>query len=199
MKTSTHPPKGQCLERLVVEAFQNNRRLGLKFETYTARVIEHYEHHIPEPEQSFEFPRKGRDIIERATEGAKKLGRYFDLSRNDCRLPANLLPSLIAALDEPFRTTTAGAIVAQLQPQRFAARSDAFSAFTEMMRECAEAQQTFAHLAHDGLSNDRDDELLSARVEILQAVAALQNALGTIDEELAGRGVHGFTPPPLRA
>lgn len=195
----THPPKGQCIERLVVEAYQKNRRHGLKFEVYTARVIEHYEHHIPEPEQSFEFPRKGKDIIERAVEGAKKLGRYFDLGRNDCRLPANLLPSLVAGLDEPFRGTTSSAIVIQLQPQRFTARSEAFQAFAEMMKECSDAQQMFARLAHDGLRNDSEEDLLSVRVEINQAIAAMHNALGTVEEELARRGVHGFTPPPRRA
>lgn len=170
---------------------QNLRQTGLSLELYAARVMEHYQRSVPAVQQTSKFSETG-DVYNDMRANAKKLGRMIQLG-GDLRIPAVLIPSFVAALDEPWRSDTATAICQRISPDRFnasvAAPVEALDMFSALVREQGEAVQAFLNVARGGLTDDSAEALLNARTQLLQSRQAEDDALALIDAELNRRGI----------
>lgn len=179
------------VDGLVTEAVhQNLRQTGLSFELYAARVAEHYTSTLPELQQTSKLA-SGGDAFTDMRSNAKKLGRMLNLG-GDLRIPAVLVPSFIAALDDPWRSDVATAICQLIAPSKFKSRArpvQPLEALSTLLKEQGEAAQCFLGIACDGLSNDSADALLNTRTQLLQSRDAEEQALALIDAELARRNI----------
>lgn len=179
------------LDGLITEAIhQNIRQAGLVFETYAARVTEHYMKHVPPAQQTCKLASGGDSFADMRANG-KKLGRMINLD-GDLRIPAVLVPSFIAALDEPWRSDIETAVCQQIASDRFqvtALQREPLEALSHLLKEQGEAAQAFLSIAHDGIANDSADELLNARTQLLQSRDAEAAVLALIDAELSRRNI----------
>jgi hypothetical protein len=181
-----------AVDGLVTDAIhQNLRQKGLSLELYSQRVVEHYRETVPASQQSSKFVASA-DPFNDMRSNAKKLGRMLNLG-GDLRIPAVLLPSLIAALDEPWRSDVATATCQRIAPSAFkrsaATSFDPLDAFSQLVKEQGEALQAFLNVARNGLADDAAEALLDARTQLIQAKKAEADALALIDAELDRRGI----------
>lgn len=185
------PQVAVSVDGLVTEAIhQNLRQTGLSFELYASRVAQHYTSTVPELQQTSKLA-SGGDAFNDMRSNAKKLGRMVNLG-GDLRIPAVLVPSFIAALDDPWRSDVATAICQLIAPSKFkhsVVPAQPLDALSMLMKEQGEAAQCFLGIASDGLSNDSADSLLNARTQLLQSRDAEEQALALIDAELSRRNI----------
>ena len=169
---------------------QNLRHSGLSFELFSSRVAEHYAATVPQLQQTSKLA-FGGDAFSDMRSNAKKLGRMLNLG-GDLRIPAVLVPSFVAALDEPWRSDVQTAICQLIAPKQFKAASAErapLDALSVMLKEQGVAAQSFLAIAGDGLGNDAADDLLNARTQLLQSRDAEAKVLALIDAELSRRNI----------
>ena len=180
-----------AVDGLITEAIhQSLRQTGLSLELYSQRVVEHYRRTVPARQQSSKFVESG-DAFSDMRSNAKKLGRMLNLG-GDLRIPAVLVPSLVSALDEPWRSDLQTAVCQLIAPKQFQAASAErapLDALSVMLKEQGEAAQSFLAIAGDGLGNDAADDLLNARTQLLQSRDAEAKVLALIDAELSRRNI----------
>lgn len=176
----------QSVDGLIRESIQNNiRATNLSFQTYVFRVIEHHRATVPECQQSFTIYDAG-DAFDTMRQFSKKLKQCIDIEGR-MHLPAVLVPSLIAALDEPFQSDCRTAVVNLISPERLQATAmdgHPLDRVSVLMREQSEALEAYLHVARDGFDNDTPAELQHAFVQLQQLRDAAEQTMGIISAEL---------------
>jgi hypothetical protein len=178
-------PINKIIKTAVTEAIA---KTSLSFDSYTAAFVDHYVSTVAEADREFEVKQTGdayRDVVN----NSRKLGRYFSPEKEGIlRLPTVCIPSLIAALPEPWRGNVQTAVCELIKPTQLeSAQGDAYAAAIDIVKEHGEALNAYLLVAKDGLKNDADADLIAARVQLLQSVEAAQHAIAMIDDELKSR------------
>lgn len=179
------------VDGVVRDAIERNlRNTALSFDSYTARVVDHYLKTIPVNQRTYPVNVSG-DVFADNRLNSRKLARTINLD-GDLRMPAVLLPSLLAALDEPWRSDAQTAVANLLSPRKLHAVHAPelpLDSFQRLLKENNEALSSFMAVARDGFSDDTTVSLMDARVQLLQLMDAAERAVGLLNDELAVRGV----------
>ncbi|MRR49417.1 MAG: hypothetical protein EG825_00655 [Rhodocyclaceae bacterium] len=156
-------------------------------ETVAQKVVEAHEEIEADHITGIKFDPPTRDAFERMRVNADRLFRWLDdISKDRNHLPANMVPSLLAALpmdarchamDEILRPVGLGVrVIAAHGPD------DSLPAmFRAMLREGAEADVAVSEL----LDGADETELLSAQRELTEDLMARQSALAWVEAQLA--------------
>lgn len=183
-----HKPMVQrALDMLVREAVMDCiNTTSLSFDSYVARLTDHYRAKVPKPQQSFNFS-EGDDVYENVRKASKKLARYFSVNTT-LKLPAVLVPSMVNALPDPWRASTITAIQELLKPTLGNPTNDnPQQVIASLMEDSHSAIDAFLAVSWNGLESHSSDELRGARLELAHLIDKARDALGSIDKELENR------------
>ena len=181
-------PTNDSLETLIRDAVRHCiSKTNLSFDSYAAGVREHYLDNVPEAQQTFTVPQSG-DIYSDCRKLSKKLDRYFSFDA-ELKLPVVLLPSLIAAMPDPYKKNTITKVFELIDKTEITTTGDHSTkqVMNSLMKESNEALQAYLKIAWNGLADDSVEELNEAKVELLQLMDEAEKALGLINGELESR------------
>lgn len=129
-----------------------------------------------------------RDIVRAMGTNADRVWRWLDdQTKSSTLLPANLLPSVLAALPPDLRLRVLTEILAPVGIEAsIAAIQEVTISHAEVMaegaKECGEGLAAFALLG----GRVRSDDLQRAEIEILEAQTALQKQLDFVRAQMKG-------------
>lgn len=163
------------------------RKANFSFDSYTAAFVDHYVKHVAPIHRTFTVSITG-DVCRDVRNNSRKLSRYFALD-TELRLHAVSVPSLIAALPEPWRSDVQTAVVDLIRPATAKAgpNVDCIAAAMLLVKEHGEALNAYLAIAKDGLQNDATADLMNARIQLLQSMQAAESAMKIIEDELVSR------------
>lgn len=166
---------------------QWRKREGWSRETLVTQVIEAHEACAGPLTTGIHFDPATRDAFERSKVNADRVFRWLDdESKDNNLLPANFLPSVLAAMPPDVRLHCVNEL---LRPLGLAARSLEQSAnaqiavqqgLVEMIREDAEAHQAFAAL----MSDVTDQSLDAALKEINESIETKQRIRSAVESAI---------------
>ena len=167
--------------RLEVEAY------GVSFRQLACKIRDHYN----KLQSKFIYLDEGNEpAAVKSVSG--KLAPYFGMvSDKNCRIPLQLMPSVVAALTDENRRHCAAAIRKLITFDEVS--TDAASSMTErdlatgMTKELHEAIQGFTSLAFDGLANDSVRDLEKLDSELLEAMEAIKAVRSRVLNEVSSR------------
>jgi hypothetical protein len=168
-------PRAQTIAAVLRNEIEAWRRAGnLSREAVAAMVIEAHQALGGEAATGVEFSFAG-DTYTQAKKAAQKLYRWFDVEGT---LPANVLPSILAALPLDVRMHCLNHILcplgAEARPADAAPATDldVSKHLRAVMKEGSEAQLALVNLP----ANATDDQLLDAHKECVESAEASDNA-----------------------
>lgn len=172
MKHVFQPQALAAILRAEIEAWRTASRMSRE-----AVAISIVEAHLASgadaaTEISFDFG--GGDAFDRARKSAQKIFRWLD----EGTLPANMIPSILAALPIEQRLSVLNQMLCPLGVSArpvdcdAPAELDVSGHLRTVMKEAGEAQMALVHLA----PNASDAELLGAHKELAEAAQACENA-----------------------
>jgi hypothetical protein len=140
----------------------------------------------------FKVPEDESDYDAAAKQWAHQIDKFFS-PYETVKLPYSFGDHLVMALDEEYRKQCLieldrkrKSIVGEVKP----AEGDLLDSIQITIKETAEAIQHLVKLAPGGLGDDSDQDLLRGRQELLEAIAAMQNGLAQLDNELEHRDIN---------
>lgn len=179
----------RSVDGVVREAIhQNIHSTNLSFNSYTARVMEHYARTVPAEQRSVEINDTG-DAYESLKRFSNKLSRCISID-GDTHLPAVLVPALIACLDEPWQHDCRTAVLNLIFPERLqepGKDAHPLDQLASLAQEHSEAVQAYLAVARDGFDNDSEAALMHAFNQLQQARDVMQNMMAMLDSELQKR------------
>lgn len=163
------------------------RKANFSFDSYTAAFVDHYVRNVAAQDRTFAVSLTG-DLCRDIRNNSRKLSRYFAID-TELRLHAVSVPSLIAALPEPWRSDVRTAACELIKPTIINAGKsvDCIAAAMELVKEHGEALNAYLAIAKDGLKNDPAADLMMARIQLLQSIQAVEKAIKVIEDELIAR------------
>ncbi len=139
----------------------------------------------------FKMPDDESDYDDAAKQWAHQIDKFFS-PYETVKLPYSFGDYLVMALDEEFRKQCIieldrkrKLIVGGTPPQE----GDLFDSVQITIKETAEAISHLVKLAPGGLGDDSDQDLLRGRIEIIEAIVAMQHGLAQLESELSDRGI----------
>lgn len=183
-------PVANAAHTLILNAVDEATRLRrrLSFDSYTAAVIDHYLKTVQAEQQTMNW-RHGGDAYEDTRLNSRQLVKFFNPA-DARRIPAELVPSLVQALPEPWRGQLATQLCQLLKPEPMGANAgDPLLVLQRMMKESNEGMQSFLALASDGLGNDSDQDLEITLAELIQAREAIEAGMALINAEKQRRAI----------
>lgn len=190
MRTESHT----LISILLGVVNQWRRREGWSRETVVQHIVEAHERIAGPMVTGIQFDPPTRDVPERMKVNADRVFRWLDDATKDTNhLPANFIPSVLAALPADLKVQALGDVltplgvsvrliddVAGFQPEVLAS-------LQHLIKESSEAQQAVACLV-DGAT---PAELQDAHRELIEAREAVDRGLAMVDQmrnAAAGRG-----------
>ena len=163
------------------------KALGMSKQTAAALIVEAHERIDGPAATGIEFA-NNPDAYKRVAINCDRVYRWLDdLTKDTNHLPINMLPSLVEALPEPFRSH---AINDLLRPHGLAVRpvgtlieAPTAAHLKDMLRETAEAAAAFTDLL-DGATSA---ELLEAERQLAEASATITHHLALVEGLIAQR------------
>lgn len=184
MKTQVMRHESQTLISTVLGHVNAWRRAqGWSRETVVQAIVEAHEHIEAPALTGIRFEPTSTDQFTRMKANADRVFRWLDDQTKDNNLlPANFLPSILAAMPMDIRAACADDLLAGLglgcrRLDGGRGGFDAVSMLRSVLKENSEAQQAIASLV-DGATAD---ELHSAQREITEAIEALQIARSQVE------------------
>ena len=139
----------------------------------------------------FKVPEDDSDLDGAAKQWAHQIDKFFS-PYETVKLPYSFGDHLVMALDEEYRKQCLveidgerQSIVGNVSKQEI----DLMISLQSTIKETAEAIQHLTALVPGGLEDDSEADLLRSRQEIFEAIRALENGLGLINEELQKRNI----------
>lgn len=161
---------------------------GWSRETVVMLIVEAHERHNGTTATGIVFDPPTRDSFERAKVNADRVFRWLDdVTKDTNTIPANFLPSILAALPIDRRITLLNQWFVPLEvtcrPLHLPPNPDAsaVSVFKDLVKESAEAQASMANLI-DGIA---PGELENAHTELCEALIATKRAIELTERKLA--------------
>lgn len=173
--------------RDAVEAWRKAN--GYSRETAAQRIVEAHEANGFNISSGIIFDPNTRDAFERMKVNADRVFRWLDeVTKDRNLLPANFIPSILAALPDDYRLL---ALQRMLTPLGVSAHSFCDAKTTEtpltllqkILVESGEATSALVELV-DGIE---EGELLDAHQQLNEAIAAFTNARNTVELMMRGQ------------
>lgn len=184
MRNGSHTFIGHL--RDAIEAWRKGN--GWSRETLAMHIIETHSVIGGPASTAIVFDPPTRDAFERAKVNADRVFRWLDdVTKDNNTIPANFLPSMLAALPADRRITLLNQWFVPLEVtcRPLNAPSDAcdsaIGVFKALVKETAEAQASMANLL-DGIA---PGELESAHTELCEALVAVRRAIELTERKLA--------------
>jgi hypothetical protein len=176
----------RSVDGLVREAITHNvNQTNLSFNSYVARVMDHYSKTVPPEQRELEINDTG-DIHDSLKRFANKLSRFINID-GDTNMPAGVVPSLIACLDEPWQHDCRTAVVNLISPERLqepGTDAHPLDHVSDLVKEHTEALQAYLAIARDGFENDTPAQLQFAFTQLQQAGAVIDRIKSLVQSEL---------------
>ncbi|EMH6924414.1 hypothetical protein N0002_24295 [Pseudomonas aeruginosa] len=190
MRTESHT----LISTLLGVVNQWRRREGWSRETVVQHIVEAHERIQGALVTGIIFDPPTRDTTERMKVNADRVFRWLDDGTKDTNLvPANFVPSILAALPTDLKVQALGDILTPLGVSvrliggDAGQRPEVLCMLRTLIKENGEAQQAVANLV-DGAD---DQELQEAHRELSESRAATDEALRMIDQMRRPRLVQG--------
>lgn len=139
----------------------------------------------------FKIPEDESDYDESARQWAHQIDKFFS-PYETVKLPYSFGDYLVMALDDGYRKQCLveldrkrRIIVGDVTP----ADGDILLSLQNTIKETSEAIAHLAVLAPGGLGDDSVQDLLRARLELIEAITSMQVGLGQLDHELSRRDI----------
>ena len=170
-----HKPQFQSpatVLRTEIEAWRTSERMSR--EAVAIAIVEAHEATGAHLVTEISFDYEGSDTFARARKSAQKIFRWLD----EGNLPANMVPSILAALPDEQRLRCLGQMYAPMGIEVRQAGAGASGNMNvsahlrSVMKEAGEAQMALVNLPVDA----SDAELLGAHKELTEAAQACENA-----------------------
>lgn len=186
MIMQTHPHK-TTIATLAHWVETWRKALGMSKQTAAALIVEAHERIGGPATTGIEFA-DNPDTYKRVAINCDRVYRWLDdLTKDTNHLPINMLPSLVEALPEPFRSHGLNDL---LRPHGLAVRpvgtlieAPAANHLKDMLRENAEAAAAFTDL----LDGATEAELLEAQRKLAEVSATITHHLALVEGLLAHR------------
>jgi hypothetical protein len=184
------PQKHSLVEllRVAVETWRNSGQMSR--ETVAIQVTEAHEQIGADRATGITFDSTSKDAYTRAKSAAQKLYRWFGGDdEQEAKLPANMIPSILAALPMECRVHVLSQILCPLGVEvRQAGRDaevgfDAIKHLLSITKEGAEAKMALLTVSPDA----SDAELLAAHTELVEASQAYEAAAADLKAKITAR------------
>jgi hypothetical protein len=184
------PQKQSLVEllRVAVETWRNSGQMSR--ETAAIHVMEAHERIGADRATGITFDSTSKDAYTRAKSAAQKLYRWLGGDdEQEAKLPANMVPSILAALPMDCRVHVLNQILCPLGVEvRQAGQTaevgfDAIKHLLSITKEGAEAKMALLTVSPDA----SDSELLAAHTELVEAAQAYEAAAADLKAKITAR------------
>ena len=179
----------RSVDGVVRQAITNNiNSTNLSFNSYVARVMDHYSTTVPAEQREVEINDTG-DVHESLKRFANKMSRFLNID-GDTNMPAGMVPSLIACLDEPWQHDCRTSVINLISPERLQAPATdghPLDQLSALAKEHSEAVQAYLAVARDGFDNDSEAALQHAFEQLQQGRDVMQLMMSLVEQELQKR------------
>ena len=177
--------------RTTIEAWRRSVSPMMSREAVAVAVIEEHKGMGAHLATGISFDSDNEDPYTRVKNAAQKLYRWLGGDEFEAKLPANMLPSILAAIPMESRLSFLNQILCQVDIEARAvgcevgARLDVSSHLRSVMKESGEAQLALVSLP----STATHAELLAAHNELVEAAQANERAACALMAEITARQV----------